>query len=308
MPAKRSPRNPPIAPQLDLEGKSIEDDWRYRYFFTFLQMSPSYWAVHRERQGETGLLLPKDAKTVERVYDDFGDVYGTYFAEWWARRGRRGFGRVIPPMPPQIIWQGMKGAFDVGSLQEAFNAKWITTAPQGSDMPLVILAVPLAGSAKGILRQIAARIGEVENLRASSDATVAKYRLSANKTREKTLADARRVFRARLALPKAQLWKLGNRVKLAAHYVTDGNAKATRDVGDSREMMAIIVSRQLRRAHLYAENAARGIFPSLAPTPSVPFDVPSQRLWLRNYRKFLEAEVARIKALQQQVRRSGHRR
>lgn len=280
----------------DLDGKGIEQDWRYRYFFQFLQMSPSYWAVHRQRRGERVVTLPADLNVVARVYDDVGDVFNTYFLDWWLKRGRRAFGRTMRPVAVQSLWQGMSGAFDLGSFHQRFDDGWNGSPIGKADVPLLILSVPLAGSKTDTLRQVKEQLAAMEALRLKFDAQSVKYHVLANKMREKTLGDARKVLRARLAQPKWQLWRLGNAVKLAQHYATDPTAKATGNVGHSREMMAIVISRHLHRAHLFAENAARGIFPSLSPTESVDFDIPSQRAWLKGYLKYIEAELHRRKA------------
>jgi len=61
--------------------------------------------------------------------------------------------------------------------------------------------------------------------------------------------------------------------------------------------MAIVTSRQLQRALILAENAARGKFPSFDAVAPVDFNVMELRSSIILHRDWMKAELARLKAI-----------
>jgi len=123
-----------------------------------------------------------------------------------------------------------------------------------------------------------------------------------NKMRERTLVMAMRVLLARLSAPKAKLYQIGNGTKIAPHYWTDEKRRRSDDQDVQRRMMEIVTARQLNRAYLLAENAARGRLPSLDPLPPDParpeFDYPTLRKRVWDYIVWGRKRVETLKAQQ----------
>ena len=99
--------------------------------------------------------------------------------------------------------------------------------------------------------------------------------------RRETVNHAIRTVQTRAHFRKP-LYVVGNRAVVADYLKTDDD-KAS-GYGDERRTMAMVVSRQIKRAHLWAENAARGRFPCLTPPaadndwPPFQFDQLEERL------------------------------
>jgi hypothetical protein len=117
-----------------------------------------------------------------------------------------------------------------------------------------------------------------------------------NKIRRQTLDEARRVTWARAAAPKQPLYVIGNRVGIAAAYVTDEGVKAPKD--NRRDLMVTVTSRHLQRALVFSENAARGRFPCSDKVDSIAFDFMKLRSSIIAYRNWMKSELARLKRLQ----------
>lgn len=138
---------------------------------------------------------------------------------------------------------------------------------------------------------------------------ITSAKLIDNKTRERTLVMAMRVLLAKLSAPKAKLYQIGNGTKIAPHYWTDETRRRSDGQDGQRRMMEIVTARQLNRAYLFAENAARGRFPSLeplAPDPARPeFDYAKLRKQLQDYLKWGARRVAELKAQQASRRKAA---
>lgn len=284
-------------------GLTVQADWRYQYFFEYLQISPSYRAAHlmataKKETLEANKQLPSDFADVMKTYQVFGDVWCTSFWDWWVKKAQYVFGVRHPPRIHEL------GRFKHGVAVEQTNlTKMRKTAEQYliadrivEGMPAsIILAIPLHQNRRDILKSLARTIDNVLN-EFSGQEPLAELALLKNKIHKKTLDDARKVVRARAALPKKPLYVIGNKVNLAPAYVTPEGEKLLR--GDTRrQLMAIVTSRQLQRALILSENAARGKFPSFDAVDAIDFDVKELRSSIILHRDWMKAELARLKKI-----------
>ena len=88
---------------------------------------------------------------------------------------------------------------------------------------------------------------------------------------------------AKAQYPDMQLWKVGLWAKVSAKHAKTLNLKEQKkkfEDADSKEHLAILTSRALKKAKQVAENAARGSFPSSKPVrlPNYDFDDVYARL------------------------------
>lgn len=280
--------------------RAIAADWRYSQFFNFLQVSPSYRLA---RLLSTGVLkqrpidLPKDFDLVEQTYASFGDVSRTYFWEWWVNTAQFQFGVNVKPEPKVLLRMGRRESVEDAHLEamQAAAADWLKVdRPAQGNAAFVIAALPVVNDRATMEKAIRVL------LKAASDAfeqptAIASYRLVRNKLRKQTVDNARKILRARAALPSARLYIVGNKTGVSrAHFAMEGVPRsADRHM---RRLNEIMTSRQLHRAYLLAENAARGRFPSLdplSPDPHRPkFDFKALNHEYKSYIRWLEQQKA----------------
>jgi hypothetical protein len=252
-------------------------DWRYPLLFEFLRVSPSYRLAHLIA---TGVLprdeqpLPADFVEVEGTYRLFGPVYDLTFAKWWLTVGQFQFGISAATRPHAVLRIGQHEEVTQQQLDEAREGleRYATEQRVVEGQPAsLVVAIPVSRDRQRMLRELAALIEREFGEEARGEQPVFA-RVLVNKIREHTLETALRVLFARSAQPKSRLFELGNQTDVAPAYWTDQDAKRRDDheVNHKRRIMEIATSRQLQRAYLFAENAARGRFPSLEALPDDP--------------------------------------
>jgi len=281
-------------------GLEVQADWRHRIFFDFLQISPSYRLAHQVATGgvvglTTGRAIPRDFLEVVKTYEAFGDVWQTDYWTWWVRRAQYQFGtRFVPKVHRLAVLQPGSEA-DQQTLGDAYecldqylSADRVVEGNPGS----LVLAIPLHLDRKAILKEVLKQLDDA--LRAAApDHTGGQFEFLRNKIRSKTLDDARKVAWARAASPNKPLYVIGNRVRIAPSYVTEEGLKLRGD--NRRELMVIVVSRHLRRALVYSENAARGLFPCADEIEGIAFDFEELKAALISHRIWMKRELARLK-------------
>ncbi len=298
---------------LDRYDIAIDLDWRYPHLFDFLQISPSYRLAHLIATGRlerNARPLPADFAEVETAYRAFGSVYRTYFGEWWLNVAQYLFGIARPPEPKPLLRLSSREAANQDTLSHVMEAmdRYLTAErPAQGETAALLLAIPIHRDRRRLLREIESAI-EAAFPGEEQQAGIITAKLVHNKMRERTFLMAMRTLLARASVPKAKLYQVGNHTKIAPQYWTDTKLKRRDDpeVFDRRRMMDIVVARQLHRAYLLAENAARMKFPSLdplAPDPHRPeFDYPELGRQLRSYVQWGAKRVAEIKASRAQAR------
>ena len=100
------------------------------------------------------------------------------------------------------------------------------------------------------------------------------YPLETNKMRYRRLLAGLRLVTMQAARPDEALWRVATRAKISInHGKLDPNAtKRDAKGADSRRLLTIMASRLMRDTLTIAENAAQGLFPSMAPTSVKTFD------------------------------------
>ena len=177
--------------------------------------------------------VPPDFLDVLKTYEAFGDVWRTDYWTWWVRRAQYQFGsRVVPRVHRLAMLHP-----GIGSDEQTFDEvcerfdQYLSSDREVEGKPgSLVLAIPLQADRKAILKEISKQIDDAL-MGLKPDQASAKFEFLANKIRFKTLDDARRVAWARAAMPKKPLYVVGNRVAIAAAYVTDEKVKLR---GDNR--------------------------------------------------------------------------
>ncbi len=301
---------------LERHGIAIEVDWRYEMLFDFLQVSPSYSLAHMIATGQKRRdlpPLPQDFELVEQTYRMFGNVLRTYFYEWWLKIAQFQFGSAVTPRTEVLFKIGRREELPLSAglviaerIEGHFDRAW---REQGQPATL-LLALPVHGDRRRLLRELTA-ILDAEYVNVGSHETEAPARLVSNKIRERTVRTAMRVLRARISVPTKKLYQVGNSLKLAPQYWTDAETPRKGDQDGKRRLMEIVTSRQLHRAYLLAENAARGRFPSLEPLsddparPQFDFKALNKQIW--DYIKWGREHVAQVKEANERARQARAR-
>jgi hypothetical protein len=284
----------------------VSADWRFRQFFNFLQVSPSYELA---RLASTGKLnpkhpRPKDFAHVMRTFKAFGDTRQIEFWDWWFKRAQFQFGMSQEPAVTLIMDADVRRQASDSEIEQGKSAleHYLKTQRPDEGLPAsLMLAVPLNGSRNKILKRVGEMVDRFYDHKVHQ-VTGAPYQLIHDRTRETTLTTAMRVLRARAALPRAPLFVIGNRSKIQTQYETDEKLKRIARIRDQRRRMETLTSRHLHRAYLLAENAPREKFPSLDPLPEDlnrpkfnPFRLNAE---IRATKKWMEGRVKQLKALQ----------
>jgi hypothetical protein len=256
-------------------GLSIDLDWRYPQLFDYLQVSPSYRLAHRIATGRLARdarPLPADFDDVERTYDAFGSVYRCFFSEWWVKTAQFRFGASAKPAVHGLMKLTHGERIDESQIRQALtriDQYFVEERPSEGLPAAVLVAIPVSHDRRRMLRAVAELI-ERELGPETAQEGVVEAKLINNKIRERTVALAMRTLHARVSSPKTPLYQVGNHLRLAPHYWTDPKRPRSDDQDVKRRLMEIVTARQLRRAYLLAEHAARGRFPCLDPLPPDP--------------------------------------
>jgi len=290
----------------------VAADWRYRQFFNYLQISPSYDLARRyvskiardAKKRDMGIepepmfALPADFSKVLKTYEAFGDVTKTDFWDWWLERAQHELGISAEPELHELAYVPRRIGISDRDLREASKAlrKYFRMLrPQEGEPASLVVAIPIHGDRKKILRSITPLI--VKALANSAERSeVARFQMIRDKSHEETIKQALRVVRARASRPDASLFEVGKRSISSVH------AAAKPGDYDKRRALEQQTSKYLQRALALAENAARGRFPSLAPLKPdenrPDFEYPKLRdqisAYIRRMEKKLAAEKARL--------------
>jgi len=281
-------------------GLSVQADWRYESFFMYLQISPSYRLAHLLTTGVIKDLsaygkVAQDFPQVLKNYEAFGDVWQTDFWSWWVTRAQFQFGLRHTPRVHKIatLQQGVdvqQPDLDEAQacLDQYFFADRLAEGKPGS----LVVALPLNLDRATVLRQVSKLIAEA-SITSGLATNAGQFKFLVNKVRRQTLDEARRVAWARAAAPKDPLYMIGNRVGIAAAYVTEEGKRRPKD--NRRDLMVIVTSRHLSRALVFSENAARGKFPCTDDVDAMAFDFQGLRSSIIIHRKWIKSELARLK-------------
>lgn len=247
---KPLPRLISLGADYEKAGLSVKPDLRYDLVCDYLKASPSYEAVMRKLANQKATLpVPKDFKMVEKVVNDFGNIYKMKEADWWEQIGKRLYG-IGAPLPEVRV---------MGTLDNKNNeliSKW-----NGIDS--VVVELPKTLSVPQALKQLRKRLIGHEFTAAIPKLTAPAYQLSNSKLRIETLQNG--LIAMRLYKKGLPLWQIGNQLRLipAQSFVdSETNKMNPNELADRKEILSITASRLIKTAVLISENAARGRFPS----------------------------------------------
>lgn len=242
----------------------------YMLWFEYLALSPSYELARKFRAGQLTdadkAKLPVDFDTVLAVYDDLGDVQAVLFETWWLETAIPLFGyqgekpRVarVSLLKPDTI----EPAVELKSSAQGYvEGAW---HKQGQQTTLV-LAIPVGLPKAQIAKQVAAFVEKLPEAERQTVSRPPKYKLVKRKLDSKSLFKYIMCMWLKANAPKVALWRLGVHAKVSSTYSSrlDPMAKLPRhQQTDDRNALKILTSRALNRAHMMAENAARGLFPT----------------------------------------------
>lgn len=245
-----------------------------------LRLSPSYELARRVRAGDhiDPAKLPADFATVLAVYDDLGDV--TLDVDIWTDRyAFRAFGE--GRVKPTVVQLGaaVHGDADPFSssklaLDEFQRGAWI----EQGERTTLIAAIPVGMTKTQMLKQVTTLLETLSPSVRDTSPVAPKYHVTAT---PHIMSSARKYLRClemRATNPTLTLWQIGERIKLSS--VHDGflkrkNEPRQEDILNARKALKETTSRAIKRGHMIAENAARGIFPSYAKCEhALPVDYP----------------------------------
>ena len=255
---------------------AVSQDWRYEQFFNFLRISPSYLLAHRlagKAMKRRGLSLPGDIREVQVHYERVGPLMEQTYREWWSDTGMYLFEVAVEPEPEVFLQLArMQEPTDaqLDEVQQRVEDYLLAERPSLASPPTLIMALPIHPNRQVLLQAVNQLLSEI-GVPEQPDPRIAAYRVLRNKIREATVRQAWKVLVERVAAPADTLWQIGNRARVSELHITDEAASGDDpEIRDSRRVMAILTSRELQRAYLLAENAARGRFPSLDRLPDDP--------------------------------------
>ena len=260
-------------------------DWRYFSFFRLLQVSPSYW---RASLGEP--VDPSVTRTLER----FGDVWNIPYWEWWLDRAQFEFG--APRLPETTV---------LGATQEGASVDQALLTKLGTELgshlhgahaarghpETLLLAVSLRGTKEQLLQSVGAQLDAW--LGGRSLRSTAPFQMLRERVHHRTVKMALRVAQARALMPDAPLYSIGARANVAPSRDVQEGLPVSNSI--DRRHMSAHTARHIRRCLVLAENAACGLFPSLAPhsTGMERFD-GSLGERLRSYAELSQAAYAKL--------------
>lgn len=295
----------PSAEDFRKGDKFVKASALYMHWFHFLRVSPSYELARRYRASKGKLSakdkarLPKDFDKVLKVFDDFGDVNGSFFLPWWEERGFDLMATV--GKPPRTTFfarlpEGKQVAFEALAphVKKYVDENWTKQVRP----PVLLVAIPMNAKRSTITKSIKALLDK--HLIKKPNPPIAKYMLSKERFHYKTLTTCLKVIWHRALTPKRALWRIGSELGISKEHSKAVNPDAKNQRAQdlyARQILEITTSRSFHYAHLIAENAARGIFPSKVDHGyAVDFDKEEFHEILKRSSKWAVKEKARILA------------
>lgn len=206
-------------------------------FVDFLWVSPSYQLAHKHRTvgltEEEKKQQPKDFKKVLQVYDACGDVINQSFDSWWNERGKELL-RASQPKSDLLVYP-VDLKTPTAKLIKDFSqfVTEIKTAKKGKPSPVAILHNKIKLGALHVRLELINEKGRLE------------------------MRSGKRI----------EHWRLAVQTGLKSKWKADltPTSKKTPNNEEARTILGVLVSKHLKEALWIAENAARGVFPSLEP-------------------------------------------
>lgn len=245
-------------------------DSPYRWWFEALRCSKDYWWVCKQK----GKTLDPDLK---RVWQAFGDVFSTDFAQWWIRVGYALFEEQMAPPKIEHV--------DADSIRDHLR-----------DPNRLLLSVPTDISEKSLKKQFLEIVREIKDRKIRRGDAQFKL-LKVKGIRMKVLESALRVWHMRSMIDRAKsrpikgmepakidLYDIGDRLGISPqHKRRAGEPEKDRILKE--RVMRVAVIRMTNRAEALIANAEIGQFPSYEK-------VKPRKRWTAEQAKALEKAVA----------------
>jgi hypothetical protein len=255
----------PIGSSFDHTGLSIISDRRYVLIKAYVLISVSYRAVILSKSGKaSSLTMPKDAKVVKQVLNDFGGSKQLASKDWWSDIGCKLYGVAAPVADVKVL-----GRLD--SNKSALTAKWL-----GADS--LIVKLPLNLTMPNVLKKLRKELEPYHFAEELPAQLTPKYKLTNSKLSFPTLYKG--VLALRFYMEGKPLWYIGNYLRLIptqSFTSADAMSISPVDLAYRKEVLSIAASRLVKKAILVAENAARGRFPCDKPFPEAQLDYSSRK-------------------------------
>ena len=206
-------------------------------FVEFLLASPSYQLAHKQRT--VGLskaekkLLPPDFKKVLEVYDACGDIQGQGFDRWWQECGR-----------------------DLLRFHQ-------------SRENLIAYPVDLNQPLSKLIKEFSQQIAELKEARKAKSSPIQilanKIKLGALHLKLELINEKGRLEHR--AGKRIEHWRLAVQTGIKSKWKAELKPDSNKTVSnmEARTILGVLVSKHLKEALWIAENAARGVFPSMEP-------------------------------------------
>ena len=226
-------RRLPIHEELDKAKQSYGFWW-----FRCLQASEDY--LECCRAGGVGEL--------GGMYADFGNVE-TSFSSWWIKRGRRLFAEEAPLRDIQQITD-----------EDSLNQLRIRDDRIIVEIPLQMRKITAIRKINKLLKQ--AHGEQPVDIWAASSARCQRIK---SKVRMKTVELLLKLYSLRKRFPDMTLYELGKRAGVELDLMARTTHGESIHLELEKRRMTIAVSRYLKQAGYLIDNAAKGIFPKIAP-------------------------------------------
>ncbi|BAI95710.1 hypothetical protein Sj15T_00590 [Sphingobium sp. TA15] len=274
----------------DKWARKEEIQW-FQMWLQFLRLSPSYELARKCRAGElTGAeKLPTDFDAVLAVYDDLGDVIVPRFVEWWRDIGIWHFGQQGEKPSPALLGtiRHDRGDEPIPRLRASVDTYIKDTWLKQGEPAAIIAAIPVGLSKAQIAKWIEAMLTEHGDVIQPETPSEPTYKLFGKKLHRRSVFQYMRVLLTKAANPDMPLWQIGVKAKLSPHYnrllskSEDGRGTIV-----ERKNLKELTSRALKRGHMIAENASRGMFPSYVRCPTaMPID------WAETHQRSMKART-----------------
>lgn len=300
------PRRPPQP--WDLTGNDFTkkrvyapQNWRFQMFFEYLRISPSY-ALALNTLSEEALIKQLGdelrARAVWQTRCDMGDVNHMLYKEWWLEKGLGLFG--VHTQKPRIevinrIGSDERRALILSNSQAGLEQYLKNHYRQQGRPDSLLLSIPLGLNRTTTLKQLKKLLTEMETQQPPS-LPIPAYQLENNKMRYRRLLAGLRLLYMRAAKPNEELWRIAARAKIShSHGRLNPEAdKKDNTNPDARRMLTIMSSRLLHDTLVIAENAATGVFPSLATINTDLFDAAKLKTQLADTMKWEKVRKAQL--------------
>lgn len=243
----------------------------------FLRLSPSYFLAYQVRTGALSYDpaidqgFPSDFERVLKVYDVFGDVYHLNRDQWVKKiKNELPTPRRSQPKLRIVARYDRREEEPKKKLSAEINGYFAKTWTEDGRPNFILLSLPLELPINTAIDQLREALQRARTALQLPRKFAHTFPLASPRLQERTLMTYLMMLYFHAAVPRAKLWQVGAHAGLlkSAGNKVGLRVKATAMNLDERNKLAVLASRAHSRSNLVAENAARGLFPSIKPCPN----------------------------------------